>query len=389
MKNPPGSGTTRPWLGICVFSVLLLLQYGCASYPEYPVDAALLNEPIKTTVDSAEAQYYLNHYLQGERFDVELDQRIDEVYRHYASSFPQRDSLEQISRQFSNDFAALYLADRLWQDQQNREVQILFQHYLSIPEQELYEPPSSVGDYVILLVPGWNYTNNGHVTGSDFAAPKRLLDRLGVENHLLLVPSNGSVMQSAKVIANAIVEHGDTDKRVIVVGASAAGPAIHFTLGKLLEHRQLEHVVAWVNLGGILQGSPLIDYFQRWPQKIVLNATLALYGWDNDDIMSMSAEQSRERVKTLNPASHIVIINYLGLSLTGSLSSLSRNKYPLIAEQGPNDGLTPLADIIAPNSLTLVATGSDHYFAEDPDINVKTIAMVKTVLNLVQRHDPR
>ncbi len=388
-ESPPGPGTTRSWLRIYVFSVVLLLQYGCASYAKYPVDAALLNEPIKTTVDSAEAQYYLNHYLQGERFDVELDQRIDEVYRHYSSSFPQRDNLEQISRQFSNDFAALYLADRLWQDQQNREVQILFQHYLSIPEQELYEPPSSAGDYVILLVPGWNYTNTGHVTGSDFAAPRRLLDRLGVENHLLLVPPNGSVLQSAKVIANAILEQGDTGKRVIVVGASAAGPAIHYTLGKLLEHHQLEHVVAWVNLGGILQGSPLIDYFQRWPQKMLLNATLVLYGWNNDEIMSMSAEQSRERVKSLNPPSHIVIINYLGLSLTGSLSSLSRNKYPLIAEQGPNDGLTPLADIIAPNSLTLVATGSDHYFAEDPDISLKTIAIVKTVLNLVQRRDPR
>jgi hypothetical protein len=147
--------------------------------------------------------------------------------------------------------------------------------------------------------------------------------------------------------------------------------------------------VAWISLGGILQGSPLIDYVQRWPQKIVLNATPALYGWDNDDIMSRSDEQSRERVKTLNPPSHRVIINYLGLSLTGNLSSLSSNRYPLIAVQGPDDGLTPLADIIAPNSLTLVATGSDHYFAEDPDINLKTIAMVKTVLNLVQRRDPR
>ena len=123
--------------------------------------------------------------------------------------------------------------------------------------------------------------------------------------------------------------------------------------------------------------------------KIVLNATLALYGWDNDDIMSMSAEQSRARVKTLNPPSHIVIINYLDLSLTANLSSLSSNKCPLIAEQGQNDGLTPLADIIAPSSLTLVATGSDHYFAEDLDINLKTIAMVKTVLNLVQRRDSR
>ena len=115
---------------------------------------------------------------------------------------------------------------------------------------------------------------------------------------------------------------------------------------------------------------------------------LAYYGWDNDEIMTMSAAQSRERTKSLSVPQHIVVINYMGLSLTGSLSSLSIYKYPLIADQGPNDGLTPLVDIIAPNSLTLVATGSDHYFGEDPQISLKTIAMVKTILDLVQRRDP-
>jgi hypothetical protein len=49
--------------------------------------------------------------------------------------------------------------------------------------------------------------------------------------------------------------------------------------------------------------------------------------------------------------------------------------------------LTPLVDIIAPNSLTLAATGSDHYFGENPQINLKTIAMVKTILDMVQQRD--
>ena len=99
----------------------------------------------------------------------------------------------------------------------------------------------------------------------------------------------------------------------------------------------------------------------------------------------MSAAQSRARARSLDLPLELLVINYLGLSLTGSLSSLSTNKYPLIADQGPNDGLTPLVDIIAPGSMTLVAVDSDHYFAEDPQINIKTIAMVKTVLELMRR----
>ena len=65
---------------VCLLSMLLFMQYGCASYGKYPVDAKLQEEPVQTTVDSATAQYYLNHYLQGERLDAKLDRRIDKDY---------------------------------------------------------------------------------------------------------------------------------------------------------------------------------------------------------------------------------------------------------------------------------------------------------------------
>lgn len=372
---------------IVLFVLVLLLQHGCASYPRFPVVAELMEESIETTVDSSAAQYYLNHYLQGERLDAELDDAIDAVYRDYPEALPSRVQLRDISRLFSNDFAALFLADRLWRDQSNRRVQKTFHRYMALPDEELMRPPKVLDDYLVLLVPGWNYENNGHITGSDFAAPRRLIDRLGINNELVPVPSNGSVMQSADMIAEAILRHSQDGRKIVVVGASAAGPSIHYTLGKLLDHRQLESVVAWINLGGILHGSPLIDHFQRWPQKLVLNIALLLMGWDNDEIMTMSAAQSRQRVRQLNLPQDLLVINYLGLSLTGSLSSLSDYKYPIIADEGPNDGLTPLVDIIAPGSMTLVATGSDHYFGEDPEINRKTIAIFKTVLEMIESAD--
>ncbi len=374
-------------LRICLIALLLGFQFGCASYAKFPVDAELLEETVTSTVDSRAAQYYLNYYLQGERIDKELDLRIDQIYQNYPANLPSRVDLKEISQQFSNDFATLFLADRLWQDQQNREVQKSFNRHMSIPEEELFKLSESVDNYLVLWVPGWNYENNGHITGSNFAAPRRLIDELGIEDELILVPPNGSVIQSADVIAEAILRHSKKNIKIIVVGASAAGPAIHYTLGKMLDHAQLESVVAWVNLGGILQGSPLIDYFQQWPQKIFFNIALAIYGWDNEEIMSMSAVRSRERIKTLELPPDMVVINYLGLSLTGSLSSLSTYKYPIIAGEGPNDGLTPLVDIIAPGSMTLVATSSDHYFAEDPEIDKKTIAILKTVLEMIELRD--
>jgi len=39
-------------------------------------------------------------------------------------------------------------------------------------------------------------------------------------------------------------------------------------------------------------------------------------------------------------------------------------------------------------SLTLVATGSDYYFGEGPQVSLKAIGMVKTIVDLVQRSAP-
>ena len=74
----------------------------------------------------------------------------------------------------------------------------------------------------------------------------------------------------------------------------------------------------------------------------------------------------------------------MGLPLSGQLSKYSKDKYPLLASKGPNDGLTLLRDVIAPNSLTIIALGSDHFFAEDPKINAKTIALTILVISYLE-----
>ena len=38
--------------------------------------------------------------------------------------------------------------------------------------------------------------------------------------------------------------------------------------------------------------------------------------------------------------------------------------------------------------MTLIAPHSDHYFGEDPLIDIKTIAMLKTILELLENPDP-
>jgi len=50
--------------------------------------------------------------------------------------------------------------------------------------------------------------------------------------------------------------------------------------------------------------------------------------------------------------------------------------------RGPNDGLTLITDALAPG-YTSMAIGSDHFVREDPEIDIKTAALLPTLFKLM------
>lgn len=353
----------------------------CSTGPQVPANGTMFGQVVATTVDSEVARYHLEDYLRGRTSDPALTARIDAVYRRYEGSVPSRDDLKAISTELSVDFASLFLVDRLLSSGCNRQLNETFARYVDGTIAAVPDPSA----YRVLFVPGWDYVENGHVTGADFAQPRKLATGFGLDNVLVELPPTGSVEENARVLAASIAKHAATGKRLLLAGASSAGPAIHLALGEGLGRDESAAVKAWLNLGGILQGSPLVDYLQRWPQRWLFNVVAWFKDWDRSAILSMGTAPSRERFQRLNPDPRILVVNYLGVPLSGQVGRFSRDKYPLLRAEGPNDGLTLAADVIAPDSLTIVALGRDHFFAEDPQIDVKTLALMKLMLQLVEQ----
>lgn len=364
-----------------LFLLALFFLGACSSTPKTLVDSPLFGEHVITTVDSEIARYYLENYLQGKISNREADERISGLYKQYRNAIPSRVELKEISQEYSVDFASLFLADLLLKDECNSNLNKSFMFHLESPTTAGLD----ISSYQLLFVPGWDYAKSGHLTGADFETPRALATKLGIENHLVKLPPTGSVEQNAEFLAKDIINHSRDGKGIILAGASSAGPAIHLALGELLGEEEREPVKAWLNLGGILQGSPLIDYFQRWPRRWIFNYFVWDKGWDKEAILSMGTNLSRNRFSRLKIESDLLIINYLGIPLSGQLSKYSKDKYPLLKPEGPNDGLTLLTDVIAPNSMTIVALGSDHYFAEDPEIDNKTIALMSLIITYLEK----
>lgn len=337
---------------------------------------------MQTTVDSDIARYYLERYLQGKRENKALDEKISALYGRHEKSTPSREELKEISQEFSVDFASLFFADRLLTDECNKKLNQSFAHHI---RKETAVDTSVVSSYLLLFVPGWDYAENGQLTGADFAQPRALATEFGFENYLVALPPTGSVEESADVLAADIARYHRSGKKILLAGASSAGPVIHLALGEVIEKTKQGSIKAWLNLGGILQGSPLLDYLEGWPLRWLFNLVAWFKAWDKEAIQSMGTRQSRERFSRLRVDPDILVVNYIGIPLSGQLSQYAIDKYPVLKSEGPNDGLTLLTDAIAPGSLTVVALGNDHFFAEDPQINEKTVALMKLIITYAEK----
>jgi len=194
----------------------LIILVACSSAPQFPVEGELSGEKISTTVDSRIARYYLENYIQGKKNNPMLDKRIDMLYARQNDAIPTREELKIISKEYSVDFAALFLADRLWAHEDNKEIQKKFIRFLKNKDLTLTTLDNSNNPYMVLFVPGWNYVENGHLTGADFAEPRQLITKLGIENYLVEIPPHGSVEENADYLTNDLIKRSQSGKKLLL-----------------------------------------------------------------------------------------------------------------------------------------------------------------------------
>ncbi|NRA63457.1 MAG: hypothetical protein HRU19_03175 [Pseudobacteriovorax sp.] len=355
---------------------LTVCTASCLSLDTFPTKAVFHNYQIHANVDSKIAQYYLQSYLTGERQHPVFDDRIRAIYTRFENRLPTRDELKDISNETSVDFAAIFYADKLLSQPENKKVQSCFQSHLTNLQgnSNLIKPQR---EYSIVLVPGYDYTDHGAFTGANLAAPRRIFHNKGFDVHFIPIDAKGSVEENASVITNYL------DKRnldnVIIAGPSSAGPAIHLSLASYMSADAHRRVYAWMNLGGILNGVPLLDWILPAPQGWITSLFLWREEIPESSLESMATDVSRKRFSSLTLPSHIKIINYMGLSLSGNIAPFAYDQYRLTRLKGPNDGLTLLPDMIAPRSQTILSPSTGHFFAEDPEIDLKTYALFLTL----------
>ena len=164
----------------------------------------------------------------------------------------------------------------------------------------------------------------------------------------------GTVEANADLVIAAIRARAQSGRRLIIVSASKSGPEVALALTRL-GPAETHHVAAWINAVGALQGSPVAD------ERLAPELEYIVGKIDPEGRESMMTARSRQRFISFHVPEHVLVINYFGIPVTGSISFLARRGFFPLQKYGPNDGVLLLSDMIFPGGVILAELGSDHF----------------------------
>ena len=366
-------------LNLITLVAALLSLSACAGLA---VRGTVGGQTIESRVDSEVARYYVASYLAGRHSNAALDERIDRVYQSVNGSLPDRGELKRLSDEFSSDFAALYLADQIAREPVNRRFRSIFDQAYdytrkALPEGRVRLPAAAVG-YEVLFVPTYLY-KRVTFTGADFAAPRAALQGVGLTSHFVETNEDGAVEANADLVIAAIRAHAQSGRRLIIVSASKSGPEVALALTRL-GPTESRHVAAWINTVGALQGSPMADE-RLAPELEYIVGKVDVAGRE-----SVTTARSRQRFNSFRIPEHVLVVNYFGIPVSGSISFLARRGFFPLRKHGPNDGVLLLSDMIFPGGVTLAELGSDHFLLND-HLDVTAVALAMTVIRWLENPD--
>jgi hypothetical protein len=240
--------------------------------------------------------------------------------------------------------------------------------------------PASLAECEIMFVPSYLYRRLP-ITGTDFALPRKALQKVGLPVHFVETVEDGAVEVNADIVAAAIAARASRGRRLILVSASKSGPEVALALTRLGAART-KHVAGWINAVGALQGTPLADE-RAMPQIEQLVGAV-----DKAGMESLTTERSRRRFQSFRVPAHVSVVNYFGIPLSGNVSSWARPGCGVLAKHGPNDGILLLADMIFPGALTVAELGLDHFLL-DRDIGATTVGLVAALVGWIEQQAPQ
>ena len=200
----------------------------------------------------------------------------------------------------------------------------------------------------VVRVPGLLYETYPE-TGADLAGVDRWL---GGGTAFVATPERATVEEGAAHLARALREELPADRRALLVSASKGSADVRAALEG--EPDLAVRSAAWIDLVGVLEGTPLSD-----PGMPSRGAVLELLPEATAD--SLSRRVQRERVASAHFPSATRAYHVAAFPRVAEVGQRARAAFAVLRLLGPNDGYVLLDAYARAPGPVLVVRGADHY----------------------------
>jgi hypothetical protein len=228
----------------------------------------------------------------------------------------------------------------------------------------------------VIIIPGAFYRENPR-SGADGRILREQAERLGCPTGIIPIASRGSLKQNARIICDWLLEH--QEQPVILASLSKGGADVKMALAELDGADAFKNVAAWVNLCGILNGTPMAEWLlSRNPAALLNRLYYTLRGQGLGFLRDLGYGPGRPLDFELQLPQHVRMITIAGFPLREHLTTaLARRCHRRLTQLGPNDGSLILSDVCALPGLLYPIWGADHYLRPQTDVNKLVLAVLQ------------
>ena len=224
------------------------------------------------------------------------------------------------------------------------------------------------------MVPGSWYASLPH-TRADGSVALKTAQALGYESELVPLDETGTLANNADFLIDWL---GRSDQPTILVSVSKGGADVKTALALTGGTGAFRRVVAWINLGGLLQGTPMAAWLLSWNP---LAATVRLAHNTRGRSFSFLSDLRRGKGAPLDAPLRlppgIRMISVAGFPLRRHLvKGVVRYSHRRLTEEGPNDGALILSDFASLPGDLYPVWGSDHYLRPEAEMSVLFAALL-------------
>lgn len=282
--------------------------------------------------------------------DADLLERANAYYKSNSAAGPVKDCVRKANKEMGTDFATA----------------VLYNHFVSnLPTSPLVAPNAEVQGAApppLVVVPGAFHEEHPEA-GGDGRAVRTAAQQYGWEYERIPTASLGTLDQNATTIINWL----ELRCRPVVLVSLSKGTSDVTTA--LVQRPDLaSKVTAWISVSGILVGTQMSDWLldrkrlrpvlwiMKWKHQAEIQAVRDLRAGKNARLPTTHARLRDP------PLLGIPKYHFAGFPLRRHLSGFrARLWHRRFRQQGPNDSVVLLEDLLEASGTVIPVWGADHY----------------------------